>query len=104
MPKTFDAKTYDGQPIVIGTESTDRLTAIYQSPDSTDEKRQWAKELLEYAAQRIDAAKDQPPHSQAAARMLVEWELSWILDGSYRLVSKTVNGVVQKVIEPVGAC
>ena len=103
MPKEFNCKTIDGLPITIDTPSTDQLTAIVQS-DADQEKKKWAKELLEYAAERCEEAKDQSPLHQAAVRMLVEWELSWVLKGSDRLVTKTVNGVVQKVIEPVGAC
>ena len=87
----------------MATESTDKLTAIYQSPASTEEEKQWAKEMLEYAASRIDAAKGLPPLNQAAVRMLGEYDLSGVLKGTDRLVITTVNGGKRKALEPVEA-
>jgi hypothetical protein len=103
MPKVFDCKNYLGEPIVIPTESTDRLTAIVQSSQSTAEQKKQSAELLAWAAERIERASSLSALEQAAARVLVEFELSWILDGTHRLVTKTVNGQKQRVLETVEA-
>src|SRR5438309_7974068 len=103
MPKTFDCKNCDGQPIVIDTTSTDKLSAIVQSTSATAEQKSVSAELLAWAAERIEESSHLPALNQAAARVLVEYELYWVLKGRQQLVTKTVNGVTSKVLEPVEA-
>src|ERR1700687_1919501 len=101
MPKTYDCENVNHEKITVNTDSTDRLTAVVQSETATQEQKQTARELLQYAADCIDRVKDLPPLDQAACRMLLEYNLSWVLKGTDRLVTETVNGRKCQSIQPV---
>jgi hypothetical protein len=103
MGVKFNCTTIDGTQIEIKTPTKDAMIAALENPQTSQEKKELATEILNW----YSAQSAKPPLlgntelDRAAQLMGIEFDSSRLWDGSYRLVTKTANGVTSKVLEAV---
>ena len=105
MGVKFNCTTIDGTQIEIKTPTKDAMIAALENPTTSQTKKDLATEILHwYSAQTAKAPLSGNTELDRAAQLMgIELDAGSLWHGSHRLVTKIVNGVTSKVLEPVEA-